>query len=267
MLAERPKIGDAACVVIQHELREGWTESYWLDPARDDLPLRQHVVVNGQDFLRVDLSYRLDGNDWVPTGWKETMIGIGGAIRLASTSTVTSFTINQPIPASEFEIAIPPGAHVEDTREDRGSAARAREVKLKTRPRPLKPIYDRFADAAADVQAALKAARETKKRVLIEFGGGWCPGCCYLGMLLRENAEIAAAVKKGFVMVLVDTDYESGRKMHEKYVPESQRNSIPHLAVLDSDDQVLANDDTTDLTDGEDFDIAKVKAFLARWTP
>ena len=208
-------------------------------------------------------------------GWTETLIGSGGDVLVGSTSTVTSFTVNQPIPASEFEACDSPAARVENTREDPGSAAddaqaaaaKAREVKPKTRPRPLKPIYDPFADAAADVQAALKAARETKKRVLIEFGAGWCPGCCYLGVLLKENAEIAAAVKKGFVMVLVDTDYESGRKMHEKYVPESQRNSIPHLAVLDSDGQVLANDDTTDLTNGEDFDIAKVKAFLARWTP
>jgi len=275
VLAERAKIGDAACVVIQHELREGWTESYWLDPARDYLPLRQHETVRGQDFMRVDLSYRPDGKGWIPAGWTETLIGSGGEVLVGSTSTVTSFAVNQPIPASEFEIAIPPGAHVEDTRGDAEDAARdaklaaevkAGELKQKPKMRPLKPIYDPFADAAADVQAALKAARETKRRVLIEFGAGWCPGCCYLGVLLKENAEIAAAVKKGFVMVLVDIDYESGRKMHGKYVPESQRNSFPHLAVLDSDGQVLANDDTTDLTDGEDFDIAKVKAFLARWT-
>ena len=107
VLAERPKIGDATCVVIQHELREGWIESYWLDPARGYLPLRQHVIVNGQDFLRVDLSYRPDGNGWIPAGWTETLIGSGGDVLVGSTSTVTSFTVNQPIPASNSSLRFP----------------------------------------------------------------------------------------------------------------------------------------------------------------
>ena len=145
---------------------------------------------------------------------------------------------------------------------------KARELKRKSKlaPKP-KPIYDPFADAISDVEAALKAARETNKRVLIEFGANWCPGCRDLGVLLKENVELSTAIKKGYVLVLVDTDYDSGKKIDEKYVPRRQRYGIPHLAVLDSTGKVLVNDDTSSFAEGDDFEIGKVNAFLAKWSP
>ena len=98
-------------------------------------------------------------------------------------------------------------------------------------------------------------------------GANWCPGCRDLGVVLKENADVAACVKKGFVLVLVDTDYDTGKKADEKYVPRRQRNSIPHLAVLDPTGKVLKSDNTQSLADGDDYNFGKVKAFLAEWSP
>ncbi len=78
---------------------------------------------------------------------------------------------------------------------------------------------------------------------------------------------MSAALNKSFVLVLVDIDSDSGRKLHEKYVPKRQRNSIPHFAILDSGDKVLKNDDTTAFEDGDDYDVSKLKAFFAEWSP
>ncbi|HEV3304569.1 MAG TPA: thioredoxin family protein [Planctomycetaceae bacterium] len=140
------------------------------------------------------------------------------------------------------------------------------EGKTHPQPRP-KPVYNPFADATADLAAAFKLARETNKRVLIEFGANWCAGCRVLGIVLKENAEVSAALKKNFVLVLVDTDTESGRKLREKYVPKRQQNGIPHLAVLDPAGKVLKNDDTTALEVDDDYSVPKLKAFLAQWSP
>jgi hypothetical protein len=103
--------------------------------------------------------------------------------------------------------------------------------------------------------------------VLIEFGANWCAGCRVLGIVLKENAEVSTALKRDFVLVLVDTDTESGRQLQEKYVPKRQRNSIPHLAVLDPAGKVLKNDDTTALEVDDDYPVPKLKAFLAEWAP
>jgi thiol-disulfide isomerase/thioredoxin len=285
---QRGKIGNVACVVIETERHAGMEMSYWLDPARDYIPLREHRTLNGEDRERLDISYKADHTcGWAPDGWTITNVGMGGKLFNPITDTITEFSVNQPIPASDFQIEAPPSAKVQDERIDRRSAREkardkardareakqkaifaAREAKEKAHPKPKpKPVYDPFADAAADVEAAFKLARETNKRVLIEFGANWCTGCRDLGVVLKENAEVSAALKRGFVLVLVDTDTESGRQLQEKYVPKRQRNSIPHLAVLDPSGKVLRNDDTTALEVDDNYSFTKLKTFLAEWSP
>jgi thiol-disulfide isomerase/thioredoxin len=286
VVAAGGKIGNVACMIIETEPNPGMQQSYWLDPARDYLPLREHRTLNGEDRDRVDLTYRLEKAKgwWIPASWTSVFVGEGGKALSPQSCTVTSSSIDQPIPASEFQIEPPPGARVTDMREGTAFARReamstARQAKLaaklkarestrKIKPKPKpKAVYDPFADAVADVDAAMNAAKQTHRHVLIEFGANWCPGCRDLGVVLKENAEVTSPLKKGFVLVLVDTDFDTGKKMDEKYVPQRQRNSIPHLAVLDASGKVLTNDDTNGLADGDDFDIFKIKAFLARWSP
>ena len=111
------KIGDVSCVVIETDIVRGRQHSYWLDPARDYLVLREHRSLNGQDCMRIDLTYRLDPNfGWIPTGWTDAFAGAGGSLLSSCTDTVTDFTINQPIPDAEFKIEIPKGAQVNDMR-------------------------------------------------------------------------------------------------------------------------------------------------------
>ena len=108
----RGQMGEARCVIIQTEENGGREKSYWLDPARDYLLLREHRTQNGEDRMRVDLSYRSDPRlGWVPTGWTYAFAASDGA-----TDTVTDSIINQPLPASEFQITIPAGAQVDDMR-------------------------------------------------------------------------------------------------------------------------------------------------------
>jgi thiol-disulfide isomerase/thioredoxin len=268
-------------VVIETEPHPGMQMSYWLDPARDYIPLRQHRTLGGEDRERVDISYRPDSTcGWAPTRWTMANVGMGGKVFNPISDTITDFTVNQPVPASDFQIETPAGAKVQDWRIDRRSARRkaaeakqeailtAREAKQKAHSQPKpKPVYDPFANAAADVETAFKLARETNKRVLIEFGANWCPGCLVLGRVLKEDADVSMPLKKNFVLVLVDTNTENGRHLQEKYVPERQRHSIPHLAVLDPAGKVLKNDDTTALEIDDDYSVPKLKAFLAEWAP
>ena len=282
---QKGRIGSVACVVIETEEHPGMQVSYWLDPARDYIPLRQHRTDNGEDRERLEISYRADPTcGWAPVGWMDSTVRMGGGVYDPITDTVTELTVNQPIPASDFQIETAPNVKVQDWRNDPGEARRkaaraawlakrkpiaaAREAREKSHPRPKpKPVYDPFADAAADVEAACKLARETNKRVLIEFGGNWSEGSCELGVLLKENAEVSVAVKQDFVLVFVDSETEHGRQLHEKYVPKKQRNSIPHLTVLDASGKLLKNQKTTEFeTDDDDYSVPKLKAFLAEWS-
>jgi hypothetical protein len=288
VVAGRGKIGDVACVMIETEHNPGMQESYWLDPNRDYLPLRKHVSFDGRDSARIDWTYRLDQtHGWIPSGWTDLWVGEDGA-STCELCTVTSYSINGPLPPSEFELEPPKGAEVQDLRDSTSlgrhvakihaenaaalikAKARARELARSPKREP-KCIYDPFADAAADVDAAIKEAKQTHKQVLIDFGSN---GSLALGLMLKEDVDVSAAVKKGFVLVLVDADFETGKKMFEKYAPKQQR-FIPHLAVLDVSGTVLENDDAMSLVEpdpdirhraGNAYRVSKVKEFLALWS-
>ncbi len=285
---QKGKIGKVACVVIETEERPGMRASFWLDPARDYIPLRLHRMDDGEDLARLEISYKADPTcGWIPVDWTEARVRSGVPAYATIVDTITDFLVNQPIPASDFQIDPPPNVTVQDLRIDRRSARRkareaaldardvkqkalvaAREAREKTHPKPrTKPVHDPFADPAADLEAAFKVARETNKRVLIQFGANWCPGCRVLGAVLKENAEVSAALIKDFVLVFVNTETESGRILQEKYVPKRQQNSIPHLAVLDASGKVLKNHDTKAFEVDDDYSIPKLKAFLAEWSP
>jgi hypothetical protein len=120
---QKGRIGNVECVVIETEDGPGWQLSYWLDPARDYLPLREHVVDDGQDHKRVDYSYRADPTcGWALAGWTEPIAGAGGSLWAPRTDTVIEFTVNQPIPASDFQIDPPPNVKVQDRRINRRAA-------------------------------------------------------------------------------------------------------------------------------------------------
>jgi hypothetical protein len=280
---QKGKIGSSECVVIETDDRLGAQLAYWLDPVRDYLPLREHRARDGEDRQRLDFSYRPEPTcGWVPVGWTSAMVGMGGSVLLPNIDTVAEFTINQPISAADFRLDIPPNANVRDLRRDgrpqranaedamdaRMKAARAaNDAKEKAHPQVAKPAFDLFADPAADIEAALKLAQETNKRVLIVFGANWSIDCRLLAVELKENAQLAAALKKDFVFVLVDLDRDSRRHLWEKYVPRQPRITIPHLAVLESSGKVLKTVDANAFAVDNDFSIPKIKAFLAEWSP
>jgi beta-lactamase regulating signal transducer with metallopeptidase domain len=117
---QKGHIGNVACVVIETEPSDRTLLSYWLDPARDYLPLREHRMEDGEDRERVDFSYRADPTcGWALAGWTTANTGAGGSLWSPRTDTILEFTINQPIPASDFQIDPPPNVKVQDRRNNR----------------------------------------------------------------------------------------------------------------------------------------------------
>ena len=252
----------------------------WLDAAREDIVLRKQWDANGWSVERVDLSYRAHPDvGWIPCRLEENdRWSPGGTISLASTDTVTESSINQPIPPCGVQGRTAHKSNTSRTRIRKSTReTKAREaaaaVFIERWAKPVankpktQPIYDPQFDALADVDSALNTARATGKRVLIEFGGQGHPDCGKLYDALRENAELSARLRDGFVLVLVDTDYpDAGQIVYKKYAPPTSRKGLPALCVLNPDGTVRHIDDTADLKTGDDYDIDKLKSFLEKWS-
>jgi thiol:disulfide interchange protein len=127
-------------------------------------------------------------------------------------------------------------------------------------------IYPDVSRAEADIELALKAAARTQRRVLVDFGGDWCPDCKVLDLNFRrpENARLLA---RHYVLVHVnvgDRGIQENFAIAERYgIP--LRKGVPALAVLASDGRVLHTQRDGEFESMRSMDPALVNAFLERW--
>lgn len=125
-------------------------------------------------------------------------------------------------------------------------------------------IYSETANPAADIAAALKKARVEHKRVILDFGGDWCPDCQVLDIYFRQqpNAELLA---KHFIVVHVYIGHmDQNLDIPKKYdVPINK--GVPALAVLDAHGKLLYSQQTGQFENMRNMSSSDVTAFLNRW--
>ncbi len=126
------------------------------------------------------------------------------------------------------------------------------------------PVFDPRADAATSISSALMTANRENKRVLVEFGANTCNSCSRLNAYFMQDNEIASAVQKTFVLVLVDMD--SNQKLVTRYLESDLRDRAPFLALLNKEGKVVKRRRTDELEAGSKLDVGKVKAFLQDWS-
>jgi thioredoxin 1 len=125
-------------------------------------------------------------------------------------------------------------------------------------------IYPDIGAAEADLHAALAEARRTHKRVIVDFGGDWCPDCQVLNIYFHQspNAELVA---KYFVRVNVNVGREDANQdIAARYgVPLK---GVPALAVLDGNGKAVYAQNK-EFADMRHLDSASLTAFLNQWKP
>ncbi len=112
------QVGDAACVVLRERAGpdEPATYLFWVDPAREFVPLRIVIkLLSGATIYQADIS-RLEHSraGWLPAGWSFSIFSNSGTLGSTTTMTVIRHEVNTPIAAEEFRLAIPEGAWVHD---------------------------------------------------------------------------------------------------------------------------------------------------------
>jgi thiol:disulfide interchange protein len=127
-----------------------------------------------------------------------------------------------------------------------------------------KHIYSETADPKADIAKALAEAKREHKRVILDFGGDWCPDCQVLDIYFHQspNAEL---LEKDFVLVHVWIGHEDAHlDVAAKYgVPVTK--GVPALAVLGAEGKVLYAQSTGQFRDMRHMESDSVTEFLRRW--
>ena len=128
-------------------------------------------------------------------------------------------------------------------------------------------IYDKNADAKAQLAAATERAERSNKRVLLMFGGDWCGWCHKLHDLFAQNAEIHKLLSYEYEVVMIDTQAPHAQELLKQCSEGQSGVGFPFLAVMDASGKLLVGQKTDPLEQGDHHDPKKVKDFLTHWVP
>src|ERR1700692_3513123 len=102
--------------------------------------------------------------------------------------------------------------------------------------------------AKIDLAAALDAAAATHKRVILDFGGNWCPDCRVLDLYFHDSAN-KPILEGNYILVHVNIGrMDENVDIAERYrIP--LRKGVPALAVLGEGGELLYRQTAGDLED------------------
>jgi thiol-disulfide isomerase/thioredoxin len=127
-------------------------------------------------------------------------------------------------------------------------------------------IYPPPAQAPADLAAALKAAPAAHKRILIDFGGNWCPDCQVLDRYFNAP-ENKAVLDSNFILVHVNIGHmDQNLDIAARYeVPLGK--GVPALAVLTAEGKLIYAQKQGQFEAMRRLDSSEVTKFLIQWRP
>jgi thiol:disulfide interchange protein len=127
-------------------------------------------------------------------------------------------------------------------------------------------IYPDPSQARADLAAALKTAAAAHRRIIIDFGGNWCPDCQVLDIYFHD-ATNKPILEANYVLVHVNIGrMDANLDLAEKYAVPIDR-GVPALAVLGEHGQLLYSQKNGEFEAMRRMESSSVTDFLTKWKP
>lgn len=124
--------------------------------------------------------------------------------------------------------------------------------------------YDPGRDPFADGREALRLAKDTRRRVLIEVGGDWCSWCHVLDRFLGEHPSLYARLHDTFVLLKVNVDETNDNAEFLSVFPKAL--GYPHMYITDNEGAVLFSQDTAEFLHNGKYSEQRFQLFLDRWS-
>ncbi|MEO1252993.1 MAG: serine hydrolase [Pseudomonadota bacterium] len=129
-------------------------------------------------------------------------------------------------------------------------------------PRP----FDEKRDAGADVDAALRAASQSGKRVLLVMGGNWCHDSRGLAAKF-ENPVLSAVLSDAYELVWVDVGYRDRNLDIAKRFGVNELNGTPTILILSRDGTLLNAESVHDWKTADSIPIDETLAYFEAFAP
>lgn len=127
-----------------------------------------------------------------------------------------------------------------------------------------KHIYSETSDPRTDIAAGLAQAKREHKRVILDFGGDWCPDCQVLDIYFHQQPN-EAILQKNFVLVHVFIGHmDKNIDLAQQYGVPINR-GVPALSVIDGNGKIIHAQQTGEFNDMRHLESASLSEFLNRW--
>lgn len=123
--------------------------------------------------------------------------------------------------------------------------------------------YDPKRNPFDDGRDALKLAKATNRRVLIEIGGDWCMYCHVLDRFIKSNADVEKGLYETFVVLKVN--YSDENRNQEFLTNFGRIPGYPHLFITESNGKVIYSNDIRDMAIKGRLSKEKMLRFLNKW--
>jgi thioredoxin 1 len=127
-------------------------------------------------------------------------------------------------------------------------------------------IYPDPFQARVDLAAALKTAAQSHKRILLDFGGNWCPDCQVLDLYFHD-ATNRPLLEASFILVHVNIGREDANLDLAGQYEVPLAKGVPALAVLSERGKLLYSQKGGEFEAMRRMDSSAVTAFLRQWKP
>ncbi len=134
-------------------------------------------------------------------------------------------------------------------------------AELKT---PLPYPYAEGADAKAAVAEAFARAKDSGKRVLVDFGGNWCPDCRILAGVM-ELPEMKSFLSAHYEMVTVDVGMFDKNLDVVKSLGVEKLKGVPTVVIAEPDGRPLNVTNSAELSDARSMTPQGLADWLAKW--
>jgi thioredoxin 1 len=127
-------------------------------------------------------------------------------------------------------------------------------------------IYPGPGQAKADLAAAMKAAAQGHKRVIVDFGGNWCGDCQVLDIYFH-NAQNRPILESNYVLVHINIGrMDENLDIAERFgIPVTL--GVPALAILSENGKILYGQRGGEFSHMGRMEPAAVTTFLVQWRP
>lgn len=123
--------------------------------------------------------------------------------------------------------------------------------------------YDETRNPNADGRAALKLAKESGRKVLIEVGGDWCRWCHVLDKFIKDHPEVEKRLYETFVVLKVNISDENDNAEFMSAFPPAL--GYPHMYITDNSGTILHSQDTAEFRENKKYSEKRFMIFFDRW--